>query len=441
MERRGTDLHMGILLMVLSHMLYTCASLSLQPEAPVEGARPKSVPIRVGWIDAPTGGGARTERPQHHNLANHLGELIFGMNGYELVEMPLDTSNADFTSVRNSVDVFVGVGWFLDQRFEEARMSSKAVDYTRIANDGQGLVNITGAFEAQGRPITITYQEEALFFNPANNKYDILLCSSRQQIAQCKPTANLLFPFGMFSLMMRNDHTWLDLYKSPQQLNVPDVLDKTDFCAWINKNCWIGGYRADVAVRVAFFDILEEKYKRCTTFQGHCRSIPGDSSYWPAGSQEWNGGTYFDHNVRKLRKYRFSMAFENNVMDGYVSEKIFNALLAGAIPIYFGTSEIERWINPARFINCNFGIDDLVARGKIGEMNNTEFEQLVIHTKTKYRVELEACVLKVKRLDQDTDAYRQVVQAPILLEDSFTNFSSAGATLKHIYTSLKHGVV
>ena len=37
-----------------------------------------------------------------------------------------------------------------------------------------------------------------------------------------------------------------------------------------------------------------------------------------------------------MQGYRFVVAFENDAADGYMTEKIVNAMLAGAIPIYAG---------------------------------------------------------------------------------------------------------
>ncbi|CAD2219792.1 Glycosyltransferase family 10 (fucosyltransferase) C-term, putative [Angomonas deanei] len=41
-----------------------------------------------------------------------------------------------------------------------------------------------------------------------------------------------------------------------------------------------------------------------------------------------------------IRHYKYFMVFENNVEKGYVTEKVYNALLGGAVPLVFGTSEV-----------------------------------------------------------------------------------------------------
>jgi hypothetical protein len=56
---------------------------------------------------------------------------------------------------------------------------------------------------------------------------------------------------------------------------------------------------------------------------------------------------YKGHCISKidtLINYDFSIVFENMIMDGYVTEKIFDAMRAGSIPIYLGAPDIEKLI-------------------------------------------------------------------------------------------------
>ncbi|KAG5485266.1 hypothetical protein CUR178_06629 [Leishmania enriettii] len=48
-----------------------------------------------------------------------------------------------------------------------------------------------------------------------------------------------------------------------------------------------------------------------------------------------------DHGVRCVfRKYRYALPFENSIEDDYVTEKVYNALLSGALPLYIGAMDI-----------------------------------------------------------------------------------------------------
>jgi hypothetical protein len=45
---------------------------------------------------------------------------------------------------------------------------------------------------------------------------------------------------------------------------------------------------------------------------------------------------------KMMNHYMFHLAFENTYEDGYVTEKLFDSLLAGSIPIYLGDSKMAR---------------------------------------------------------------------------------------------------
>lgn len=47
---------------------------------------------------------------------------------------------------------------------------------------------------------------------------------------------------------------------------------------------------------------------------------------------------------RVLAKYKFYLAFENNVIRDYVSEKVFDGLLSGSLPVYWGTPSINKYM-------------------------------------------------------------------------------------------------
>ena len=52
-----------------------------------------------------------------------------------------------------------------------------------------------------------------------------------------------------------------------------------------------------------------------------------------------------------LSNYRFTLTLENFVYPGYVTEKIFDALAAGSIPIYLGAPDIESFVPREAFID------------------------------------------------------------------------------------------
>jgi hypothetical protein len=62
-----------------------------------------------------------------------------------------------------------------------------------------------------------------------------------------------------------------------------------------------------------------------------------------------------------LSRYTFAICFENMVMQGWVTEKIFDCLRAGTIPVYLGAPDVEEWVDPACFVDMRrvAGYDEL----------------------------------------------------------------------------------
>jgi hypothetical protein len=61
-----------------------------------------------------------------------------------------------------------------------------------------------------------------------------------------------------------------------------------------------------------------------------------------------------DSKYEILSKYKFSLCFENMTMKGYVTEKIFDCIYAGTIPLYLGASDIQNLIPTDVYIDCRF---------------------------------------------------------------------------------------
>jgi len=64
-----------------------------------------------------------------------------------------------------------------------------------------------------------------------------------------------------------------------------------------------------------------------------------------------------DGKLSTLSKYKFTLCFENAIFPGYVTEKIFDALLAGSVPIYLGDPTIAQSVPTNTFIDARDFID------------------------------------------------------------------------------------
>ena len=78
-----------------------------------------------------------------------------------------------------------------------------------------------------------------------------------------------------------------------------------------------------------------------------------------------------------FNKYKFVFVCENSLGSGYITEKIFNCLLARCIPIYYGCKDVENFIDKDCFINMYLDIqnkkyeDNMI---KINKFKNNELE-------------------------------------------------------------------
>ncbi len=58
-----------------------------------------------------------------------------------------------------------------------------------------------------------------------------------------------------------------------------------------------------------------------------------------------------DDKIATVRNYKFAFAFENTSAPGYVTEKIFDVMVSGSVPIYLGAPDIASFVPKAAFIN------------------------------------------------------------------------------------------
>lgn len=73
---------------------------------------------------------------------------------------------------------------------------------------------------------------------------------------------------------------------------------------------------------------------------------------------------------RFLDKYKFNLCFENSSHPGYTTEKLYEALLADTIPIYWGDPLVARDFNTKAFLNWHDYNNDQAFFDKIIELDN-----------------------------------------------------------------------
>lgn len=102
---------------------------------------------------------------------------------------------------------------------------------------------------------------------------------------------------------------------------------------------------------------------------------------------------YITQAIKVYQPYKFVISFENSIVKGYITEKLTNAFLAHAVPIYFGAPDVAEYFNQDAFINCH-------------------------HFDT-----FEDCATYVQVVNQDDDLYLSYLQAqPVVDIQKWCNF-------------------
>lgn len=178
----------------------------------------------------------------------------------------------------------------------------------------------------------------------------------------------LYYPFYALSFFERSSNMTgcTQLVKSPQYNAQTILLQKTKFCAFM--------YRYDVDFRVQLYDDIN-RYKSVDAL-GKSRNRN------PNVKTDRGQSSYMNNAVDKYRPYKFVICCENTRHPGYITEKIINGMLANAIPIYYGASDVTQHFNPKSFID-------------IGAFPSRE-----------------AAIEYIKRVDQDDTLYCSILNEP-----------------------------
>ena len=68
-----------------------------------------------------------------------------------------------------------------------------------------------------------------------------------------------------------------------------------------------------------------------------------------AAAGAWRGAAA--SKSRTLAQYRFALCFENSVLKGWITEKLFDCFFAGTVPVYWGAPDILDWVPAECFID------------------------------------------------------------------------------------------
>lgn len=78
--------------------------------------------------------------------------------------------------------------------------------------------------------------------------------------------------------------------------------------------------------------------------------------HWLSVKRSYRGAVA--NKMETLSQYRFSLCFENMPMQGYLTEKLFDCLYAGTVPIYLGAPDIASLVPPEVYVDMrDYGVD------------------------------------------------------------------------------------
>jgi len=75
-----------------------------------------------------------------------------------------------------------------------------------------------------------------------------------------------------------------------------------------------------------------------------------EPEFGAAVRQSWRGAV--DDKYEAMSRYRFALCYENMILDGWITEKLFDCLYAGVVPIYLGAPDIADAVDPACYIDA-----------------------------------------------------------------------------------------
>jgi hypothetical protein len=220
------------------------------------------------------------------------------------------------------------------------------------------------------------------------------------------------------------------------------LSSKTKFCNFL--------YSHQVPYREAFFKQLS-KYKKV--------DAPGKSMNNMAGIDSLYQGTRWEVKRKFLADYKFTIAFENDVFPGYQTEKLYDAMQAQSIPLYYGDALVGELFDTNSFIN----VPDYVPgkkkalTGKLQRLGQMDFEDIrPSHIKTaKSRVKRKTKSLvrdlntqlrfanmdfgpvieKIIELDTKPELYLQYLEKPWLHNNTVPKSSYAKSRWIEIFNS------
>jgi len=156
----------------------------------------------------------------------------------------------------------------------------------------------------------------------------------------------ILFTYRQNDTIPNTYYNWYNWRRQfPNHFAPPAVLSSAiSGATFIAQNCKSSNGREDWVREL-------RKHILVHSFGGCLRNME-----WPKDVKTGHNYDYetFTKKIQILKKYKLHFAFENTNGKDYVTEKVYSALAAGVIPVYFGAPNILEYIpDPTSIIDLN----------------------------------------------------------------------------------------
>lgn len=260
------------------------------------------------------------------------------------------------------------------------------INFTDFWNDFNKKDNFFWNIFSKEYELELSDNPDILFYSCFGNEYRRYNCVRVSYIGEnMRPNfkeCDFSFSFDITPENPRNYRLPLYvLYDDLAKLTLPKKLEeileqKTNFCAFVVSNKFS-------RKRIKFFQKLS-KYRKVDSGGGVLNNI----------------GARVTNKIEFLKRYKFTIAFENSSYPGYTTEKIFEPMKVSTIPIYWG--------NP--LVNIDFNTKSFI--------NYSEFENE------------DEVIEKIIEIDKNSDLYYEMLKQPSLNNNEINDFAKEENILK-----------
>lgn len=202
-----------------------------------------------------------------------------------------------------------------------------------------------------------------IFYTGENQRHTDYRCD--YAISFDHPTNERMFRLPLYLIYEYDHHILRD-----REARHQDDYDSTGFCSFVVKN-------PSCQYRNAYFQTLNE-WQKIMSAGPLFNNMP--NGWRPESTVQ---------KVKFMGGYKFNLCFENSSYPGYCTEKLFEALCARTIPIYWGSPTVGLDFNPKAFLN------------RYDYASDQEFLQRIMKVWT------------------DKDTYNEMYLQPMFREDEF----------------------